>query len=103
MPKEDTFPIPVKYIDVASSTYTNLDVMQEKRLDDCWNVDSNRSLSVSWKGFTKFCLRKNTQGVFCGPAIEKTRMDKREAKSRQRSKTVKRIPPDTAIHEQMAT
>ena len=28
--------------------------MQEKRVDDYWNVDSNRSLSDSWKGFTKF-------------------------------------------------
>ena len=28
--------------------------MQEKRFDDYWNVDSNRSLSDSWKGFTKF-------------------------------------------------
>ena len=39
------------YIDVTRSTYTDLDVMQEKRVDDYWNVDSNRSLSDSWKGF----------------------------------------------------
>ena len=43
-----------KYIDVTRSTHSDLDVVQEKRIYDKWNVDSNRSLSVSWKGFTKF-------------------------------------------------
>ena len=56
VPKEETFPIPLEYIDVTRSTHTDLDVMQEKRADDCWNVDSNRSLSDSLKGFTKFTL-----------------------------------------------
>ena len=56
--KEETFPIPLKYIDVTRSTQTNLNVMQEKRIDDCWNVDENRSLSDSWTGFTKFTLLK---------------------------------------------
>ena len=32
--------------------------MQEKRVDDYVNVDSNRSLSDSWKGFTNFTLLK---------------------------------------------
>ena len=54
VPKEETFANPLKYIAVTRSTYTDLDVMQEKRVDDCRNVDSNRSLSDSWKGFTKF-------------------------------------------------
>ena len=44
----------LKYIDVTRASYTNLDVLQEKRVDDYWNVDANRSLSGSWKGFTKF-------------------------------------------------
>ena len=44
VPKEKPFPIPLKYIDVTRSTYTDLDVMQEKRVGDYWNVDSNRSL-----------------------------------------------------------
>ena len=47
-------PFSTEYIDVARSTHTDLDVMQEKRFDDCWNVDANRSLSDSWTGFTKF-------------------------------------------------
>ena len=58
VPKEDTFPILLKYIDVTRSTHTDLDVMQEKRIDDYWNVDANRSLSDSWKGITKFTLLK---------------------------------------------
>ena len=53
-------------VDVHRSTYTDLDVMQEKRVDDCWNVDSNRSLSDAWKVFTKFTLfidRKYSQRI----------------------------------------
>ena len=57
-PKEETFLAPLKYIDVARSTHTDLYVMQEKRIDDYWNVDANRCLSDSWKGFTKFTLLK---------------------------------------------
>ena len=52
--KEETFPTPLKYIDVPWSTYTDLDVLEEKRMDDYWNMDVNRSLSDSWAGFTKF-------------------------------------------------
>ena len=33
------------YIDETRSTYTDLDVMREKRVDDYWNADSNRNLS----------------------------------------------------------
>ena len=58
VPKEETFSTPLKYIDVTRSTHTDLDVMQEKRIDDYWNVDLNRSLSDLWKGFTKFTLLK---------------------------------------------
>ena len=58
VPKEETFPIPLKYIDVIRSTHTNLDVLQEKRIDDRWNVDATRSLPDSWTGFTKSTLLK---------------------------------------------
>ena len=54
VPKEETFPIPVKYIDVTRSTHTNLDASQESRVDDSWNVDVDRSLSDSWTGITRF-------------------------------------------------
>ena len=55
-PREESFPIPLKYIDVARSTHTNLDVKQEKRIDDYWNIDGSRDLSDPWTGFTQFTL-----------------------------------------------
>ena len=48
------------YINVTRSTHTDLDVMQEKKIDDYWNVDSCKHLSDSWRGFTKFTLLKET-------------------------------------------
>ena len=35
---------PLKYIDVSRTTHTNLDVMQERRIDDYWNIDGSRIL-----------------------------------------------------------
>ena len=32
--KEETFPIPLEHVDVTRSTHTDLDVFQEKRIDD---------------------------------------------------------------------
>ena len=55
-PREESFPIPLKYIDVSRSTHTNLDVKQEKRIDDYWNIDGSRDLSDPWTGFTQFAL-----------------------------------------------
>ena len=60
VPKEESFPNPLKYIDVMKSTHTDLDVALEKRIDDYWNVDGNRSLSDSWTGFTRFTLLNET-------------------------------------------
>ena len=55
-PREESFPIPLKYIDVSRTTHTNLDVKQEKRIDDYWNIDWSRDLSDLWTGFTQFTL-----------------------------------------------
>ena len=55
-PRGDSFPIPLKYIDVSRTTHTNLDVKQERRIDDYWNIDGSRDLSDSWTGFTQFTL-----------------------------------------------
>ena len=41
-PREESFPIPLKYIDVSRTTHANLDVKQEKRIDDSWNIDGSR-------------------------------------------------------------
>ena len=55
-PREESFPIPLKYIDVSRTTHTNLDVKQEKRIEDYWNIDVARNLSDPWTGFTQFTL-----------------------------------------------
>ena len=55
-PREESFPIPLKYIDVSRTTHTNLDVKQEKSIDDYWNIDGSRVLSDPWTGFTQFTL-----------------------------------------------
>ena len=55
-PKEESFPIPLKYIDVSRTTRTNLDVKQERRIDDYWNIDGSRDVSDPWTGFTQFTL-----------------------------------------------
>ena len=55
-PREESFPIPLKYIDVSRTTHTNLDVMQERRIDDYWNIDGSRDLSDPWTSFTQFTL-----------------------------------------------
>ena len=45
---------------MSSGQLTDLDVAQEKRADDRWNVDGNRNLSDSWTGFTRFTLLNET-------------------------------------------
>ena len=55
-PREESFPIPLKYIDVTRTAHTNLDVTQEKSIDDSWNLDGSRNLSDRWTGFTQFTL-----------------------------------------------
>ena len=47
-PREESFLIPLKYIDVSRTTLTNLDVMQERRIDGNWNIDGSRDLSDPW-------------------------------------------------------
>ena len=66
LPREESFPIPLKYIDVSRTTHTNLDVKQEKRIDDYWNIDGSRDLSDSWIGFTQFTLlgRKTSRRIY---------------------------------------
>ena len=56
VPKEESFPIPLKCIDVTRTEHTSLDVLQEKRINDYWNVDVDRTLSDSWRGFAKSTL-----------------------------------------------
>ena len=55
-PREEPFPVPLKYIDVSRTTHTNLDVKQEKRIDDYWNIDGSRDVSDYLTGFTQFII-----------------------------------------------
>ena len=55
-PREESFPFPLKYIDVSRTTHTNLDVMQERRIDDYWNIDGSRDWSDSGTRFTQCTL-----------------------------------------------
>ena len=73
-PREESFPIPLKYIDVTGTTHTNLDVKQEKRIDDYWNIDGSRDLSDPWTGFTQFTLldKKPLYGQSSGNQWEST-------------------------------
>ena len=63
-PREETFPIPLKFIDVSRTTHTNLDVKQEKGIDDYWNIDESRDLSDSWTGFTQFIRRETSRRIY---------------------------------------
>ena len=58
--REESFPIPLKYMDVVRHTQTNLDIQQEHNIDNYWNVDSERPLSGSWFGSTRCTVLKNT-------------------------------------------
>ena len=51
-PREESFHIPLKDMDVSRTTHTKLDVMQESRIDDYWIIDGSRDLCDSWTGFT---------------------------------------------------
>ena len=50
VPREASYPNPLKYIDVTRTTDTTLDVMSEKHIEDHWNVDGERELTVWMHG-----------------------------------------------------
>ena len=79
-PGEESFPIPLKYIDVSRTTHTNLDVFQESRIDDFWNIDGSRDLSDPWTGFTQFTLLEEKAPD--GYMWSGERLTKRQASSR---------------------
>ena len=45
-PREESFPMPLKYIDVSRTTHTNLKVMQESHIDDCWNISMDQEICL---------------------------------------------------------
>ena len=56
--EQGTLSIPLKHIDMTRATHPILDVLQESRVDNYWNIDVNRNLSVSWTGFTTIEILK---------------------------------------------
>ena len=56
VPREESFPIPLRYIDGSRATSTILEVVLERRIDDHWNVGGDRDLSDAWTGFTRFTI-----------------------------------------------
>ena len=65
-PREESFPIPLKYIDVSGTTHANLDVKQERRIDDYWNIDGSRELSDSGRFHSNSVGKKNLLTDMCG-------------------------------------
>ena len=77
-PREESFPVRLKYVDVSRTSHTNLDVVQESRIDDYWNINGTRDLSDSWTGFTQFSLlsEKPPEGfLWSGRRLKKTASD----------------------------
>ena len=81
-PREESFPIPLKYIDVSRTTRTNLDVIQERRIDDYWNIDGLRDLFDSWAGFTQFALLKKKKKPPDGYIWSGERLTRKQVTSR---------------------
>ena len=55
-----TYPIRLGFFDVTMSTNADLEVAQEKRIYDYWDVDENINLSTLWTNFTRFTSLSET-------------------------------------------
>ena len=67
-PREESFPIPLKYIDVSRTTHTNLDVKQERRIDDDWNIDGQETCQILGQVLHNLLYWKRSfQTDICGP------------------------------------
>ena len=55
-------------------------VMQERRIDDCWNIDGSRDLSASWTDFTQFTVVEEKPPD--GYMLSGERLTKRQVTSR---------------------
>ena len=68
VPREESFPLPLRCIDVTRTTSTTLDVMLERRMDDYWHIEGDPDLSDSWTGFTRCTIleEERPDGFSCG-------------------------------------
>ena len=54
IPNEETFLIPLKYVDVMRQTRTSKDNASEHTLNGYWHEGSDLALSEEWIGTTRF-------------------------------------------------
>ena len=67
-PREESFPIPLKYINVSRTAHTNLDVKQERRIDDYGiSMGQEICLILGQVPLNLLCSKKNLQTEKCGP------------------------------------
>ena len=68
-PREVSFPIPLKYIDVSRTTRTKLDVKQDRRIDDYWNISMDQEICpiIGHISLSLLCQKKTIQTDLCGP------------------------------------
>ena len=83
----ETFLIPLKYIDVTRTTFSSLDVLLEKNIEDYWNLDGQKELSDAWTGFTRFTVLDEKQPD--GYTWSRERLTRKQTTSR----------PDTLLPE----
>ena len=81
VPRESSFPIPLKYIEVNRQRKTNLGSLQESNIDDYWNCDGNSTLWEDWIGFTRIQVQKKHP-----PQVGKRKLDQRPANIQARFK-----------------
>ena len=67
-PREESFPIPLKYTDVSRTSHTNLDVKQEKRIDDYGiSMGLETCLILGQVSHNFLFWKKNLLTDICGP------------------------------------
>ena len=81
-PREESFPIPLKYIDVSRTTHTNLDVKPEKRIDDYGiSIGLETCQILGQVSHNLLYWKKNLPTDICGPGL----MNKKTAYIQARS------------------
>ena len=57
----------LNFFDVQRHTKTSIDALQEATIDDCWQIDGDKSLSEPLIGVSRFALlNKKHQKDICG-------------------------------------
>ena len=64
VPREASFPFPLKYIDVTRATSTSLDVMLKKKIDDYWSVEiENCQISGQVSLGSRYWIKKHRMDI----------------------------------------